>query len=290
MTRGRHANHAYIAPDQPADPDHDHRHGPTRGQDPKHAHGQDPATRRQEPRTAHGQDPAAHGQDPRPSVAPHTEALVVLTQALGQSGAQDAAHTALANARKAATEHARQEQARAAAEAERQRRAPRPMPAEHTRSVELLDRLRQQRTDLLRAQDQLRTTFRDSQRDLDSASRWSRGRRRDLTANLVASREQIAATLPQLAHLEQQIDQTGRLVDSHTRQRHADAAAEQQPSTAALIAALRPTSDLNRPRSRRPAGPQDLARLLQAQQARSRRPGTEPYRQPPGRDAGGISR
>jgi len=282
MTRGRHANHAYITPDAPADPDHDHQHGPAHGQDPRHAHGQDPATPGQEPRTA-------HGQDPRPSTAPRTEDLVVLTQALGQSGAQDAAHTALANARKTATDQARRDRERTAAEAARQRLAPRPIPAEHTRTAELLERLRHQRTALLNTQAQLRTTIRDSQDDLDTAPRWLRTRRRDLAATLTASREQIDATLPQLAHLEQQIDQTYRLVDSHTRLRHADQAAEQRPSAAALIAGLRPTSDLNRPRSRRPAGPQDLARL-QAQPARTRRPGTEPYRQPPGRDAGGLSR
>lgn len=45
--------------------------------------------------------------------------------------------------------------------------------AEHTRTAELLDRLRQQPSDLLRVQDQLRTTIRDSQRDLDSLARSS---------------------------------------------------------------------------------------------------------------------
>ncbi|TAL16146.1 MAG: conjugative relaxase [Frankiales bacterium] len=257
MTRGRHANHAYVTPDQPADPDHDHRHAP--------------------------------GQDPRPSVAPHTEALVVLAQALGQSGAQDAAHTALGNARKTATDKARQERERATAEAERRRRAPRPIPAAHTQAAKLLDRLRQQRTALLNDQAQLRTTIRDSQHDLDSASRWSRARRRDLAAAVTASREQLDATHPQLSRLEQQIDQAYRLVDSHTRQRQADQTDQQRPSAAARIAGLRPTSDHNRPLSRRPAGPEDPARPL-AQPARTRGPGSEPYRQPPGRGAGGLSR
>jgi conjugative relaxase-like TrwC/TraI family protein len=222
MTRGRHANHAYITPDQPADPDHDHRHGPARGQGPRHAHGQDPAGRGQDPQPAHGEDGDGRRQDRRPPVAPQTDALVVLTQALGQSGAQDAAHTALANARKTATDKARHDRERTAAEAERQRRAPRPIPAEHTRTIELLDRLRQQRTDLLRVQDQLRATVRDSEHDLNSASRWSRARRRDLATTLTASRAQLDATVPQLFGLEQQIDQTTRLVDSHTRQRQAD--------------------------------------------------------------------
>lgn len=286
MTRGRHANHAYITPNSPADPDHDHRHGPARGQNPRHAHVQDPAGRGQDPRTAPGQDEATRGQDSRPPVAPDAEALQVLAQALGQSGAQDAAHSALTSARKTATDKARHDRERAAAEAERQRRAPRPIPAEHTRAAELLDGLRQQRTDLLNTQAQLRTTIRDSKHDLDNASRWSRARRRDLTATLTASGEEIAATLPQLFALEQQIDQTYRLVQSHTRQRHAD---QQRPSTAALIAGLRPTSDLNRPRSRRPPGPQDLARLA-GQPARTRIPSSEPYRQPSGRDTGGQSR
>jgi ribosomal protein L16 Arg81 hydroxylase len=214
---------------------------------------------------------------------------VVLTQALSQSGAQDAAHTALANARKTATDKASHDRERAAAEAARQRRAPQPMPAEHTQAAELLDRLRQQRIELLNTQAQLRTTIRESTQHLESASRWSRGRRRDLSTTIMTSREQIDATHPQLFGLEQQIDQTGRLVDSHTRQRQADQAAEQRPSAAALIAGLRPTSDLNKPRTRRPAGPQDLARL-HAQAARTRRPGIEQHRQPPGRDGGGRSR
>jgi len=235
MTRGRLGNHAYITPDQPADPDHDHRHGPPRGQDPRHAHGQDPATPGQEPRRAHGQDPTTPGQDPRPSIAPRTEALVVLTQALGQSGAQDAAHTALANARKTATERARQDRERTAAAAKRQRLAPRPIPAEHTHTAQLLERLRQQRNDLLRAQDQLRTTVRDNQHDLNSASRWSRARRRGLTTTLTASREQFAATVPQIFGLEQRIDQTARLVDSHTRQRQADQATDRPGRRAAAL-------------------------------------------------------
>ena len=286
MTRGRHANHAYITPDQPADPDHDHRHGPAPRKDRPHAHGQDPATAGQESQGAHGQD---LGQDHRPSAPASSEALMVLAQALGQSGAQDAAHTALANARKTATDQARRDREQAAAAAERQRRAPRPIPAEHTQAAELLARLRRQRTDLLRAQDQLRTTIRDSRQHLDSTSRWSRTRRRDLTATLAASREQIAATLPELAHLEQQIDQTSRLVDSHSRQRQIDHADRQHPPTAALLARLRPTSDLNRPRSRRPAGPQEPVRRP-GEPARTHRPGTELYRQPPGRSGGGLSR
>ncbi len=296
MTRGRDANHAYITPDSPADPEHDHRHGPTRGQDPRQAHGQGPAGRAQESQHAHRQDSAgrgqgslpARGQDPAEPTPASSEALQVLAQALGQSGAQDAAHTALATARKTATDQARHDRERAAAEAERQRRTPPPMPAEQRQAAELLDRLREQRTELLDTQAQLRTTIRDSKHELASASRWSRGRRRDLTATLTTNCEQLDATLPQLFGLEQQIDQTRRLVDSHTRQRHAGHAEQQRPPMATLIAGLRPTSDLNRPRSRRAAGPQDLARQL-VQQARTRRPAIEPHRQPSGRDLGGPS-
>lgn len=288
MTRGRHANHAYSTPEQPADPEHDHRHGPAPGHDHPRADGQNLAGRGQGSEASGRQDAAGRGQEARPAVAPDGEALQVLAQALGQSGAQDAAHTALATARKTATDQARHDRERAAAEAERQRRTPRPIPAEHRQAAELLDRLREQRTELLDTQAQLRTTIRNSKHELASASRWSRGRRRDLTATLTASCEQLDATLPQLFGLERQIDQTRRLVDSHTRQRHADHADQQRPSTAALIAGLRPTSDLNRPRSRGPAGPQELARQL-AQQARTHRPEIESHRQPPGRDLDGPS-
>lgn len=295
MTRGRYANHAYITTDQPADPDHDHRHGPAPGRHPGRAHGQDPAAAGQDlhaggqdPRPALGQDAPRLGQDLRPSVEPSPEALVV-AQALGQSGAQDAAHTALATARKTATDQARQARELAAAETERRRRAPRPVPAEHARTTELLERLRQQRTALIATQAQLRTSIEDSRRELDTASRWSRARRRDLAAALAASREQLDATHPQLSRLEQQIDQTSRLVDSQTRQRTADQADRQRPSAANLIAGLRPTGDLNRPRGRRPGDPQDAVRVT-GQPPRAGTPSREPYRRPPGRDSGGQSR
>jgi hypothetical protein len=108
MTRGRHANHAYITPDPSTDDDH-------------HDH----------PHTRH----PAHAE-----ADPQEQAERVLQAALTRSGAQDAAHTALEHARTQAAHTARQNERRAEraaarerAAAQRQRRQDRPLTAEHAR-------------------------------------------------------------------------------------------------------------------------------------------------------------
>ncbi len=114
MTRGRHGNHAYITTNPTTDPEHDHGpgqgHRQGRGQGSRHARGQDSAARGQDRLQPSGQgalpfeqDLAAGGQDSghdwrvvEARRRAENEAGGVLVQALRQSGAQDAAHTALA--------------------------------------------------------------------------------------------------------------------------------------------------------------------------------------------------
>jgi ATP-dependent exoDNAse (exonuclease V) alpha subunit len=187
MTRGRNGNHAYITPDTTVDPEHDQAHNPRGRQQPD----------RDLQREAHG----------------------VLTAALAQSGAQDAAHTALAQARKVAADTARKQQERQAADAEQQRLLPQPVPAEHTRAVEHLQALRAERDQLHQQQRRLWANARDTKQQLDAAPKWARGRRQTLTSIFTEIQGQLQETHPSLANLDTQIQEQTRLVDSHTRQR-----------------------------------------------------------------------
>ena len=264
MTRGRHGNHAYVTPDPAADPEHDHSHGNPRKPHPGSGRG----------------------------AAPEDQAVQVLTMALGQSGAQDAAHTALARARQVATDTAREARARAAAEAERQRRTPLPVPTEHQQAAQRLAELRAERERLRDLQQRLRTTIRTSEQGLSASSRWARGRRRDLTTQLADSLRDLARSHPELNRLDQQIDPLPRLVATQTREYQA-AEAERQRPTGPALPGLRPTSDLARPRASRSPGPRPAGAASQPT-LQVRRPWDDydPHRDPPihGRDHGGLSR
>ena len=261
MTRGRHGNHAYITPDPAADPEHDHSHG----------------NRKPDPGSGRG-------------AAPQDQAVQVLTMALGQSGAQDAAHTALARARQVAVDTAREARARAAAEAERQRRTPLPVPIENQRAAQRLAELRAQRQELRDLQQRLRTTIRTSEQGLSASSRWARGRRSDLTTRLAESLRDLDGSHPELDRLEEQIEPLARLVATQTRE-HQAAEAERQRPTGPALPGLRPTSDLARPRTSRSPGP---AGASSQPSLPVRRPWDDydPHRDPPihGRDHGGLSR
>ena len=250
MTRGREGNHAYITPDPTADPEHDHGHPPHRRQQP--------------------------GQDL------HREANGVLSAALSQSGAQDAAHTALAQARKVAADTARKQQEREAAETERQRLAPRPVPVDHTRAVEQLQALRAERDRVRHAQQRLWASIRDSSQQLDTAPKWARGRRHTLTATLTDDKAQLQQTHPMLASLDAQIAQQAVLVDSHNRQRDDEARDEQRRGGLAAFRRMAP-NDLALPRPT-----QDQVRQLATRLAagRSRDDDDDFYRRSPDQDRG----
>ena len=215
MTRGRAGNHAYITPDPTVDPEHDHGHGP--------------AARKQT------------DQDP------HREANGVLTAALAQSGAQDAAHTALAEARKVAADTARKTQERQAADVERQRLLPQPVTVEHTRAVEQLQALRAERDRLHDQQLRLWTSARDIKQQLDEAPKWARGRRRTLTASFAEIQGELRQTHPALASLDTKVQEQTRLVDSHTRQRDDEKRDQQRRTGLAAFRRMAP-NDLALPR------------------------------------------
>jgi hypothetical protein len=264
MTRGRHGNHAYITPDPTADPEHDHSHG-----NPHKLH----------PGGGRG-------------AATEDHAVQVLTMALSQSGAQDAAHTALARARQVAADTARDTRSRAAGEAERQRRTPLPVPLEHQQAAQRLAELRAEREVLRERQQLLRTMIRTSKQGLTASSRWARGRRRDLASQLADSLRDLDGSHPELARLDQQIDPLARLVATQTPELQS-AEAERQRPTGPDLPGLRPTSDLARPRATRSTGPRP-AGVPSQPTLPVRRPWDDydPHRDHPshGRDHGGLSR
>jgi conjugative relaxase-like TrwC/TraI family protein len=203
MTRGRHANHAYITPDPSTDDDHHH------GQ---HGH-------------PHPRHPAQAEADPQ------EQAVRVLQAALTRSGAQDAAHTALEQARAQAAQTVRQherqaEQAasRARAAATRQRRQDRPLTAEHARAAQQLEQYRAEREQLRADRDALHRSLQYAQTELAALPRWARSRRRALTDTISSSQRRLQQTAPTQASLDGEIDRLTRQVAHHTRRRARDLA------------------------------------------------------------------
>ena len=213
MTRGRHGNHAYITPD-PTSTDDDHDHGHHRRQVPEAV------------------------KDPQ------EQAVRVLAAALGRSGAQDAARTALEHARtqaqalalaaqtarqhQRAAEQAAEQAAREAATKERQHhqdqpaRQARPLLPEHARAVQQLHERQAEREQLRTDRDVLHCALRQTRQELKALPRWARGRRRALTDTMLSSEQQLRQTEPTLASLDAEIDRLSRQVTHHTRQRQAN--------------------------------------------------------------------
>ena len=213
MTRGRHGNHAYITPDPTtADDDHGHSH--------------------------------PHQRPPGAVEDPQEQSERVLAAALGRSGAQDAAHTALEHARtqaqalalaaqtarqhQRAAEQAAEQAAREAATKERQHhqdqpaRQARPLLLEHARAVQQLHERQVEREQLRTNLGALHRTLRQTRQEFEGLPRWARGRRRALTDTIGSSELQLRQTEPTLASLDAEIDRLGRQVAHHTRQRHAN--------------------------------------------------------------------
>ena len=240
MTRGRHGNHAHITPDPAADPDHHHHH--SREQDP--------------------------GPSARRAGAELLEdhAVRVLTAALAQSGAQDAAHTALATARRVASDTARTQDAERRAEIRRQRRQPLPVPAEHTRATELLQALKTERERFRNVQRQLWASVRDTTLQLEVAPTWARGRRRSLAASLTDSKSELSQTHVTLAGLDSQVEQQAALVARHSQQRREQEQEQQSRADSAERAGRARTAPVHLARPRpmpqpgQPAGPEPARR------------------------------
>jgi len=194
MTRGRHGNHAYIIPNTSTDDDH-------------HGH----------PHPRHSTHTEADPQE---------QAVRVLEAALGRSGAQDAAHTALEHARTQAAHTARQAErtaeraaARQAVAAELQRRQSRPLLPEHARAVQRLNECRAEREQLRADRDALHRTLQQTHAELEALPRWARGRRRALTETINSSQHLLGQTEPTQGTLNAEIDRLTRQVAHHTRQR-----------------------------------------------------------------------
>jgi hypothetical protein len=197
MTRGRHGNHAYITPDPTTDDDH-------------HGHSQ------------------PHTRPPGAVEDPQKQAIRVLTAALGRSGAQDAAHTALEHARTQAAHTAQQNELDAERAAARERlaqqlqhRQARPLPAEHTRAVQQLAQCQAERDQLRADRDAQHRALRQTREELDALPRWARGRRRALADTITSCEQQLQQTAPTLGTLDAEIDRLTRQVAHHTRQRQA---------------------------------------------------------------------
>jgi conjugative relaxase-like TrwC/TraI family protein len=200
MTRGRHANHAYITPDPSADDDH------------------------------HGQQGHPHRRHPTQAQAdPQEQAVRVLEAALARSGAQDAAHTALEHARTQATRAVRQQErqaeratARERAAATLQRRQDRPLTAEHARAARQLEHCRAEREQLRADRNALHRALQQAQTELKALPRWARHRRRTLTDSITSSQQRLHHSAPTQASLDAEIDRLTRQVAHHTRQRVRD--------------------------------------------------------------------
>jgi hypothetical protein len=196
MTRGRHANHAYITPDSTSDDDHHHgQHGHPHPRHPAHA-----------------------------EADPQEQAVRVLQAALTRSGAQDAAHTALEHARTQAAHTARQHERQAeraaarAAAAEHRRRQDRPPPAEHARAARQLEQCRAERDQLRADRNALHRGLQRAQTELEALPRWARSRRRTLIEAITSSQQRLQQTAPAQASLDAEVDRLTRQVAHHTRQ------------------------------------------------------------------------
>jgi hypothetical protein len=202
MTRGRHANHAYVTPDATMDDEHDHgHHGPQR---PLGQAGGEGSLRSHEP-------------------TPEQQAARVLEAALATSGAQDAAHTALQQARVQAGKHTRNAQHDQAYEAERARhqareQAQQELP-EHQTAREMRDQLQTQRGRLGQDQAQRQWSLPGLEAELDRTPRRAIRTRRDLTERVTQMREAVNTTDHNLATLDAQISDLTRQVRGHEQDR-----------------------------------------------------------------------
>ena len=202
MTRGRHGNHAYVTPDATVDDEHDHgHHGPQR---PLGQAGGEGSLRRHEPTT-------------------EQQAIRVLEAALATSGAQDAAHTALQQARVQAgkdTRNAQHDQAREAERARHQAReqAEQELP-EHQTAREMRDQLQTQRGRLGQGQAQRQWSLPGLEAELDRTPRRAIRTRRDLTERVTQMRISANTTEVKLATLDGQISDLTRQLRGHEQDR-----------------------------------------------------------------------
>jgi conjugative relaxase-like TrwC/TraI family protein len=213
MTRGRQANHAYITPDT-ADLD---THLPAAGRARPPAVPCDPAS-----------DPAKDtaGQIAHVDNEALVGALGVLTAALAQIGAQDAAHTALANGRRTAEDRQRlaESERRVALRGEARRlMADPPVPAHHAHTAERLRRQQEQRDQFHAHRAQLQQQMQTAGRELADCPRWNRSRKRQLTETITADQYALTNSEPLQDRLDNEVSRLTAVVRNHDDERAAAA-------------------------------------------------------------------
>ena len=201
MTRGRDGNHAYITPDPASDPDLDDHHGP----------GGHPATGGQR----------GTGGDAEQQL--REQAMQVLRTAVVTSGAQDAAHTALATAREVAAA-ARRQAERQAAQAEANRRATRQLPVEHRQTLQQLTDQRTRSEQLQDRRAELATALEQARAQLGGLPRWARHHRRDtLHGTITQVQQQVGQVQREQGSVAAEIERLTRRADQQTRERDTSA-------------------------------------------------------------------
>ena len=224
MTRGRLGHHAYLTPDQAGDP-----HG---------------SCNRRDGQRRHPLAPAGTPVEAAESVTLRDQAVQVLRTVVATSGAQDAAHTALAVAREvAATVSRRAAQAdaittavaRSRAEAARAESldAPqrpqreRPLPVEHQRTVDALAARRARQQELDAQQAELHESLEQAREQLGALPRWGRRHHREtLTAAVNSTERDLAATQREHDTVTEEVTRLTGRVDQQAWARADDAAAE----------------------------------------------------------------
>jgi hypothetical protein len=157
------------------------------------------------------------------------EATQVLAAALAQTGAQDAAHTALLQGRRVAEDRhvlAEQQRRTAAVEAARAHLTDAPLPPAHLRAIKQLDQLQMERDVLGTKRSALERSLRTANDDLANCPRWARGRQRELAQTISAKQAALARTWPIHKELNDRIGKLTVVVDGHRRERTEHAAHE----------------------------------------------------------------
>jgi conjugative relaxase-like TrwC/TraI family protein len=234
LTRGRQANHAYITPD------------PLASDDPRHRPGRPPGRAASQERE---DTPASRGQ------AAMGETVQVLAASLAQTGAQDAAHTALQRARRVAEDRqvlAGLERRNAVVDDARARLAAEPVPEAHRRAAEELTALKNQRDALGTERFELEQRLRTARADLASCPRWARVRKNELAHTISASHAALQRTAATYKDFNDRAISLTAVVDSQRRER-TERAAQELRDTATMARTIARRPGLAMPR--RPDGP-----------------------------------
>ena len=275
MTRGRHGNHAYLTPEASVDPEHDHH-------DPGRPHRHDAQ-----------QERAAVVSDV-PVATLKEQGMRVLEAALATSGAQDAAHSALNDARQRAEQTSRRERQQQREEAEivrtRAREQARQELFEHRLARERLEQLTARRDQLTGEQAQRRWALPQDRAELARTSRLAPRRRKNLTDQITATQEALTRADTEIAHVDTQIGQLTTEVRQHDtqRQERVDAHDQLTPAPVPGLTRERPGGFLAHPRFRNPM-PTPVGTLTTTPRSRMSAP-DRPYPPPDhARDRGGPS-